>query len=300
MVSTSLRAVFDSAVETVAPLLAASQHPLHMPAIDESFMLLADQERLSQVFSNLLSNAVKYSGAGSPIELTARMTPEGIEITVADQGMGLTAEQCSTIFEPFAQLNTSLDRSQGGLGIGLTLARHIVELHGGTIEAHSDGPDCGSRFTVLLPIRQAASEIPALPAKIDRGDTPVRACRTFVIDDNQDSADTMSMMLELLGHESRCIYDPVLSVEAALEFRPDVIFLDIGMPGMSGHEVARALRANPVLSAVKLVAVTGWGQPEDRRLTRESGFDHHLVKPVSIDAIGEVCNSIQRNSAALK
>ena len=290
--STTLGAVLESAVETVAPLLTASRHPLHVEIPDEPVVLRADRERLAQVFSNLLSNAAKYSDAGAPIDLGARMTDDGIEVTVADRGIGLSAEQCRSIFEPFAQLDTSLVRAQGGLGIGLTLARHIVELHGGRIDVHSGGPGSGSRFSVVLPASQAEADSPAAPVAEAPAEVPARACRALVVDDNQDSADTMAMMLELLGHQARCVYDPTTSVQVALEFAPDVVFLDIGMPGMSGHDVARAMRAVPSLASLMLVAVTGWGQAEDRRLTQESGFDRHLVKPVRIEAIGEICQAL--------
>jgi signal transduction histidine kinase len=293
--ATTLDSVLDSAVETVAPLLAASDRSLQTRVALDGIVLQADRERLSQVFSNLLSNAVKYSDAGSPIVLSAKVVEGHAEVSVADSGLGLTAEQSIRIFDPFTQLETSIERSRGGLGIGLTLARHIVEMHGGRVEVHSAGPGHGSCFTVHLPLGVADPCEPPPPMPEDtEGGSVDPARRALIVDDNHDSADTLAMMLELLGHQTRCVYDPLLSDEVAAEFEPDIVFLDIGMPRMSGHDVARVLRASPAGRSMTLVAVTGWGQPEERRRTREAGFDHHLVKPVEMAVIRQICNALPR------
>lgn len=291
-VTIALNSVIDSAVETVAPLLAANGRVLQMDLALDGVVLQVDRERLSQVFSNLLSNAVKYSDPGAPIVLSGKLAKTHVEVSVADSGLGLTPEQSIRIFEPFTQLETSIERSLGGLGIGLTLARRIVEMHGGHVQVHSEGPNRGSCFVVHLPLGTAMPVEP--PRSLAAGEevAPNPSCRALIIDDNRDSADTLAMMLELLGHETRCVYDPLQSVDAAAEFRPDVVFLDIGMPRMSGHEVARVLRADPSGRGLTIVAVTGWGQPEERRLTREAGFDHHLVKPVEMAVIQRICNAV--------
>ncbi|HEY6893642.1 MAG TPA: response regulator [Rhodanobacteraceae bacterium] len=286
--ATTLRAVLDSAIETAMPLLLADRHSLEVTMPPEEIPLYADQDRLSQVFSNLLNNAVKYSASGSPIALTATSDGNNVEIAVTDSGIGLAPGKTEEIFEAFAQIDTSVERSRGGLGIGLTLVKRIVELHGGRIAAHSDGLGQGSRFTVALPLEPipagVGAAVPA-PAAVN-----VR-CRALIVDDNRDSADTLSMMLQMLGHETECIYDPRRTTDAVASFDPDIVFLDIGMPGLSGYDVARSLRS-AVGQQLTLVAVTGWGHAEDRRRTAEAGFDHHLVKPADMAAISAICNSI--------
>jgi signal transduction histidine kinase len=286
-----LRAVLDSAIETTAPLLAASERRLQLEsgADLDTFVVRADPERLTQVFSNLLSNAVKYSDAGAAITLATRAQAGWVEISVADHGIGLTAEQSLQIFEPFHQVDSAIERSRGGLGIGLTLARHIVEMHGGTISVHSAGPGRGSCFTVRL--RLSEDGVQAVVAEAALTAPSARACRALVVDDNHDSADTLAMLLQLLGHDVRCVYDPRQAADVAAAFAPDVAFLDLGMPGMSGHDVARALRGEAGAGIV-LVAVTGWGQPEERRRTREAGFDHHLVKPVDLAVVSAICEGL--------
>ncbi len=290
--ATRLSTVIESAVETVAPLLTASGRDLQVDLALDDVVLDVDGERLSQVFSNLLSNAVKYSDPGSPIVLRGTIAQRQVAISVADNGLGLTPDQALRIFEPFTQLESSIERSRGGLGIGLTLARRIVEMHGGQVEVHSDGPNRGSCFIVHLPLGAQEPHVPLPSPAATEQDTLDPACRALIIDDNHDSADTLAMMLELLGHTTHCVYDPLQAAEAAAGFRPDVVFLDIGMPRMSGHEVARVLRTGPAGHALTLVAVTGWGQPEERRLTHEAGFDHHLVKPVEMAVIRRICTDV--------
>jgi signal transduction histidine kinase len=286
--ATTLRAVLDSAIETAMPLLVADRHALEVTMPDDEIALYADQDRLSQVFSNLLNNAVKYSTSGTPIALTASSDGNNVEIAITDSGIGLAPGKTEEIFEAFAQIDTSVERSRGGLGIGLTLVKRIVELHSGRIVAHSDGLGKGSRFTVVLPLEP-------IPAGVGVA-APVQSavnvrCRALIVDDNRDSADTMAMMLQMLGHDTECIYDPRQTTDAVASFDPDIVFLDIGMPGLSGYDVARSLRASAG-AQLTLVAVTGWGHAEDRRRTAEAGFDHHLVKPADMAAISGICNSL--------
>ncbi|MFC0676473.1 response regulator [Lysobacter korlensis] len=287
---TTLQAVLESAVETTAPLLEAGRHALQMHVPANAIALQADRHRLSQVFSNLLNNAVKYSDGGQPIKVQVELDGDEVEVCIVDRGIGLRAEDARGIFELFTQVDTSVERARGGLGIGLTLVRRIVEMHGGDVRAESEGLGQGCRFVVRLPVAQAQPVAAPKPLAASGPSVPRR--RVLVVDDNHDSADTLAMMLELLGHEARRLYDPQAAVEAVAQFEPQVVFLDIGMPGLNGYELARRLRAAPGGGSLVLVAVTGWGQPEDRRRTHEAGFDHHLVKPPEVEAIQRVCLAV--------
>jgi len=289
---TTLHQVLQSAIEIAQPLLDQGDHhlQLELPAIDVP--LFVDRVRLSQVFSNLLNNAAKYSDVGAQVDLVARVGEREIEVLVRDAGIGLDSEQAQRIFELFTQADTAIDRARGGLGIGLTLVRQLTEMHGGEVTVQSEGPGRGSEFRVRLPreeVPAVAIEPPVQAAPVL--DTSVRR-RALVIDDNRDAADTLAMMLELLGLEVRRLYEPAGFEEAYAAFVPEVVFLDVGMPGRSGYDVAQALRAAPGGSAVLLVAVTGWGQPEDRQRTREAGFDHHLVKPPELAVVQGICATL--------
>jgi len=297
---TTLRAVLDSAIETTHPLLRHGRHELRVDLPDEALVLDGDAARLSQVFANLLNNAAKYSDPGTPIEISARAEETGmIEVAVRDHGLGLDEAQARSIFEMFVQAHSAADRGGGGLGIGLTLVRQLVGMHGGGIEARSAGPGRGSEFVVRLPRAAEGTIAPAPPAPepaiaAGTAGAGVRGRRALVLDDNRDAADTLSMMLDLLGFQVRTIYDPALFEDTFASFPADAVFLDVGMPGRSGYDVAEALRAAPGGRDVLLVAVTGWGQPEDRRRTREAGFDRHLVKPPELAAIHAICREIER------
>jgi PAS domain S-box-containing protein len=290
---TTLQQVLESAVETARPQLQQGNHELTVELPTAPVPLQADAIRLSQVYANLLNNASKYSDAGSPVSLVARADRDGIEVLVRDSGIGLSEEQSQHIFDLFIQADTAVERARGGLGIGLTLVQQLVEMHGGTVGVHSEGPGRGSEFRVHLPLSaEAAVEAGAAPAA-GRADEPELADgsgrRALVLDDNRDAADTLAMMLELLGFEVRTLYDPAEFEDTFAGFGPDVVFLDVGMPGRSGYDVAADLRATPAGKDVLLVAVTGWGQPEDRRRSREAGFDRHLVKPPELPAIQAIC-----------
>jgi signal transduction histidine kinase len=294
--STTLYAIVDSAMETITPLLHAGRHELIVERMVDDVVLRVDHERLSQVFSNLLSNAAKYSDKGASIRLTLARSGDALEIAVIDQGIGLSPEQKEWIFDLFAQVDTTLERARGGLGIGLTLSRNIVEMHDGRLSVESDGLGHGSRFIVRLPDSVLA---PSAPPPERSTAMPEATCRVLIVDDNADSADSLAMILELLGHPAKSVTDPHEAVDVACDFKPDVVFLDIGMPGMSGYEVARALRAAQALPSVKLVALTGWGQPEDRRRSAEAGFDYHLVKPAELSQIESICNAAAGRAASV-
>ena len=293
---TTLQDVLTSAIEIAQPLLESGNHHLQLELPAQPLPLYVDRVRLSQVFANLLNNAAKYSDEGGQIDLLVRVEDNHVEVLVRDAGIGLDGEQTQRIFELFTQADTAIDRARGGLGIGLTLVRQLTEMHGGEVSVHSDGPGHGSEFRVRLP----REEVPAIAALAE---PPVEATpalvaairhRALVIDDNRDAADTLAMMLELLGLEVRRLYDPAGFEEAFAAFIPDVVFLDVGMPGRSGYDVAATLRATPGGDGVLLVAVTGWGQPEDRQRTRDAGFDHHLVKPPELATVQAICASLAR------
>ena len=291
---TTLYAIADSAIETVRPLLLSGDHELSVERLVDDVALRVDQERLSQVFSNLLSNAAKYSDKGTPVRLVLDSDDGALSISVIDEGVGIPLEQQDWIFELFAQVDTSLERARGGLGIGLTLSRTIVEMHGGQLSVESPGRDQGSRFTVRLPSSRIIADEPSTEHPASSSAT---ACRVLIVDDNADAADSLAMILDLLGHTTKSVTDPFDAVEAARVFTPDVIFLDIGMPGMSGYDVARALRIDLPSAKAKLVALTGWGQPEDRRRSEEAGFDYHLVKPAALASIETICREVAAQAA---
>ncbi|MBV8487948.1 MAG: response regulator, partial [Planctomycetaceae bacterium] len=246
--------------------------------------LFGDVIRLGQVFANLLNNAAKYTDRGGKIWLTARETDGEVAVSVRDTGIGISASMLPTVFDMFAQAEPSGRRAYGGLGIGLTLAKQLVEMHGGTITAHSDGPGQGSEFTIRLPIATAFQEALSAPSS-DQCTSCLNERRVLVVDDNKDSATSLGILLKSLGTEVQMVHDGATALETINSYQPDVVFLDIGMPGMDGVEVARQIRKRPDHEKMMLVAVTGWGQEGDRNRTREAGFDHHLVKPAPISAL---------------
>ena len=283
-----LNAIIDASLETVAPMLEAGRHVVNVQRLPEDVTLQADGQRLAQVFSNLLSNAAKYSDDGVPIEIVATRNETTLDISVIDHGIGLSEDQLDRIFEMFEQVDTTLERSRGGLGIGLTLGRHIVDLHAGKLVAQSEGLGKGARFVVSLPLSLIAAEpLPAVSPPEHDAATPRRV---LVVDDNADAAATLGTILQLLGHAAHCLNDPHEVVQCVEAFAPEIVFLDIGMPGLNGYDVARQLRAHPAGRSLTLVALTGWGQAEDRKRTAEAGFDHHVVKPADLDTIQRICN----------
>lgn len=272
-----LAAVVKHALETTHPLVQAAGHQLTVTLPPEPCFLQADSVRLAQVFANLLSNSCKYTNHGGTIAVTAQRDGGNVLVSVKDNGIGIPPDKLSEVFGMFSQLDTSLAHAQGGLGIGLTLVQQLVEMHGGTVEARSSGLGHGSEFVVRLPI-EASGTAAAVdgPARAKSA----KALRVLVVDDNVDAAVSLSMLLKLEGHEPIAVHDGTAAVEAAEKHRPDVVLLDIGLPQMNGHEVCRRLRALPNGTELVIVALTGWGQEEDRRKSKEAGFDAHLVKPV--------------------
>ncbi len=296
---TSLEEVLLAAVEIAKPLLDAGKHQftLHLP--DQAVRLHADRIRLAQVFANLLNNAAKYSDPGGRVDLDACLEDDGICVSVRDSGIGLADDQLHGVFDVFRQVDTAIERSRGGLGVGLTLVQKITEMHHGRVEVESAGLGSGCTFRVHLPLHRISGEPAGAPlqaAVVGVDAASARVARVLVVDDNRDAADTLAMMVRMLGHEVKQIYDPQ-QVEAEVEhFDPTVIFLDVGMPGRSGYDIAGSLRRRQGGRALEIVAVTGWGQPEDRERTRDAGFDEHLVKPPQLEAIRRICAAAPRQA----
>ncbi len=274
------------AVEAARPAIDADGHALTVRPSPEPVRLAADPVRLTQVLVNLLTNAARYTDRGGRIEVAAGREGDEAVVRVRDTGIGLAAESLGRVFEPFVQEAPAGHRSQGGLGIGLTLARSLAELHGGTVTAESPGPGRGSTFTVRLPLTETEPE-----GEKRRGGeeemklgsfSPSPPRRVLVVDDNADAADSLAVLLRLLGHDVRVAHDGPQALAAAAGGWPELVLLDIGMPGMDGYEVARRLRADPATAGAVLAALTGWGQEEDRRRSKEAGFDLHLVKPADL------------------
>jgi signal transduction histidine kinase/CheY-like chemotaxis protein len=281
----SLKGVLASAVETSMPLLTAGGHKLEVTLPDDTVQLYADATRLAQVVSNLLNNAAKYTPHGGRIALSTRREGDRVVISVADTGIGIAREALPEVFEMFTQVGRTRDRSQGGLGIGLALVRRLVELHGGRVTAVSPGQGEGSTFTVRLPLAEEPQTPVPAPAPPTSADANARALRVLVVDDNADAAESLASLLELSGHQTRVANDGEQAVRAAHEFHPEIVFLDIGMPGKDGYEVARELRDSADTREVVLVALTGWGAKDDRARSRQAGFDHHLTKPAGLAAV---------------
>jgi PAS domain S-box-containing protein len=278
-----LSSVMLSAVETARPALEAARHNFRIDMPAEALEIDGDFVRLAQVISNLLGNAAKYTDEGGDISLEAARVGDEALIRVRDNGIGIEPQMLPRIFEMFAQAPTSERRSQGGLGIGLGLARTLVELHGGRIEVKSAGRGKGAEFTVGLPIAPAARNAAPRPAELQPSAPKPNRRRVLIVDDNVDAARTLQMVVTTMGHDADTVYDGRAALDAARSKRPDIVLLDISMPGMDGFAVARGLRSQPELREIRVVALTGYGQLEDRRRSREAGFDEHLVKPVSPD-----------------
>jgi signal transduction histidine kinase/CheY-like chemotaxis protein len=284
--------VVRSAVETSRPSIDASGHELSVHLASEPIYLDADVIRLAQVFANLLNNAAKYTGPGGRIAVTAERETGMVLVTVQDSGIGIPAEKLTQVFEPFTQLDHSLERSRGGLGIGLALARRLVEMHGGTIEAHSPGPGAGSQFVVRLPLSARQGGLGAVTSAVRLPTPAVARYRILIADDNNDSATSLGILLNDAGYEVRTAGDGVQALETASQFRPNIALLDIGMPKLNGYDVARQLRAQPWGRQMRLIAITGWGGAEHRQQTTQAGFDHHLTKPVDPAALTELLASM--------
>ena len=289
-----LQSIIASAVETSLPLIQSEGHHLELDLPDEPLWIDGDTVRLSQVISNLLSNASKYTPASGRISISARTHGGTVDIDVADTGIGIAKQDLERVFDMFSQAPHSIVISQGGLGIGLSLVRHLVTLHGGTVAASSPGPGRGSTFSIRLPrARGTGSEVAVC---VDEHDIAPHAgqprLRLLVADDNVDAADTLAFLLREKGHEVRVAYGGDEAVQIGAAFVPDLVFLDLGMPHMDGYQVARQLRGLAGLENLSLVALSGWGAKEDRARTHAAGFDYHLLKPASMDSLNVVLGSV--------
>jgi signal transduction histidine kinase/ActR/RegA family two-component response regulator len=289
MEKVSLAAVVSTAVETARPLIDAKQHSLQVSLPSEPIELDADPLRLSQAISNLLNNAAKYTDPCGLIRLSAEVTADVLRIAVSDNGIGVDPEVVPTLFQMFAQIHSPIDRTEGGLGIGLALVRGLVELHGGTVEAVSAGSGQGSTFTIRLP----GARIGACQSRHDENDSRTRTAhgptrRILVADDNVDAAESLALIIKTWNHEIRVAQTGSAALEIALRDRPDVCILDIGMPGMSGYEVARGIRSQPWGHETVLFALTGWGQSEDVERAKAAGFNEHMTKPVDLARLAEL------------
>ena len=288
-----LNDVIEAALETARPTIDAKRHELRVEKPREPLQIVTDPLRLAQILSNLLTNAAKYTDPQGRIVLKVECASDSVTLSVKDTGIGISRDSLARVFEMFAQVKSSQDRSEGGLGIGLALSKGLVELHGGTIEARSEGAGQGSEFTVRLPRR-------VLPAAADSAanlsaNEPCVRRRILMADDNRDAAQSLAMLLELEGHEVTVVHDGHAAVEAFKEFRPEVVILDIGMPGLDGYEVARTVRQDSLGRAVTLVALTGWGQDRDKARALAAGFNHHFTKPVEPSRISELLRSTARS-----
>ncbi|MDY3562637.1 PAS domain S-box protein [Gemmata sp. JC673] len=290
----SLRAVVDAAVETSRQLIEAARHELVVQLPPGPVTIDADHTRTVQVLANLLNNAAKYTPHGGRIVLTAEAVGGEAVVRVADTGVGIPADMLPRVFDMFTQVGTSLERSQGGLGIGLTLVRRLVEMHGGSVTVESPGADRGSTFTVRLPMAEPALTGGGGPSAQPGAAQKQRALEVLVVDDNRDSAESLAMLLELRGHHVRTAHDGPEALRLLASYRPQLILLDLGLPGMSGYEVAGRIRQSSELRSVRMAALTGWGQEEDRRRTKEAGFDHHLVKPADVSELDRILESVSK------
>ncbi len=288
----ALATVIEQAIEIAQPLIDTSGHTLSVAMPAQPIGIEGDLTRLAQVFSNLLINAAKYTGPPGRIELAVELRGAEVVVSVTDNGIGIAAEQMPHIFELFGQARSCADGAQSGLGIGLSLARGFVEMHGGRIGVQSDGIGRGSVFVVVLP-RASAVEAPGLSNRREgTAPAPAGRRRVLIADDLRDSADSLAMLLESMGHEVHVAYDGAEALQAIDTLRPEVALLDLGMPEMSGYDVCRRIRAMPWGREPTLIAQSGWGQDEDRRRTHDAGFDHHIVKPIDPDALDVLLRSL--------
>jgi signal transduction histidine kinase/CheY-like chemotaxis protein len=290
-----LSEVLAAAVETSRPAIESQGHALSVSQPPDPIWLDADLTRLAQVFANLLNNSAKYTESGGAIEIAASADDHEVTVTVRDRGIGISPDLLPYVFDMFVQADRSLERAQGGLGIGLTLVRQLVQLHGGSVTASSDGPGHGSEFVVRLP--RVGGPVEQQLAAPDQGALSLPSRRVLVVDDNRDAVESLSLLLKLAGQTIASAHDGREALARFADFDPDVVVLDIGLPVLNGYEVARKMRATAKRPVV-LVALTGWGQDEDRRRTTDAGFDYHLVKPVEFESLKSLLASLARPDSA--
>lgn len=289
-----LSSVIQQAVEVASPLIDAAGHKLTVDLPKEPIYLNADPARLAQLFGNLLNNSSKYTKPEGAIWLSARQSDGEVLVTVKDNGAGIPPDKLDSIFDMFMQVDRTSEQSQAGLGIGLTLVKRLTEMHGGAIQARSDGEGKGSEFVVRLPILSNSTAASSLEPATQQSLTD---CRILIVDDNTDSADSLAMLLEITGNKTYMAHDGVEAVKAVEKYRPEVVLLDIGLPKLDGHEVCRRVREQPWGKNIVIIALTGWGQEDDRRKSEEAGFNGHLVKPVDYDKLLELLSSLTTRSA---
>jgi CheY-like chemotaxis protein len=286
--------VLQRAIETTRPLVEERSHRLSV-SIAEDASLDADPTRLAQVFVALLNNAAKYTDSGGSIAVSARREGGEVVVTVRDSGRGIAASELPNIFEMFSRTSRAIQSGEAGLGVGLSLARSLVEMHGGRIEAHSDGSGRGCEFRVRLPL--APPEALAAPASAEKRPPVPARLRVLVVDDNRDAAASLAMLLETMGNEVRTAFDGEQAATVASQFHPDVALLDIGMPKLDGYEAARRIRRESNGRPLRLVALTGYGQESDRRRSQEAGFDRHLVKPLRPQVLLELLADVGKSAS---
>nr|WP_315250722.1 ATP-binding protein [uncultured Duganella sp.] len=287
-----LGAVIDSAVETSRPLITAANHKFTLTVPGNIVWLDADMTRVAQIISNLLNNAAKYTPQGGQIELVAEVVDHQVLIRVIDNGIGIPAAMMPRIFELFTQVDRTVERAQGGLGVGLALARQLAEMHDGGIDVESRGDAAGSIFTLHLPVAHGMQQAASDDHETARARSP--SYRILVVDDNVDAAETLAMLLEEFGHATCVVLESPKALAAALDFKPDVVFLDIGMPHLNGFDLARQLRGEAALKNVYLAALSGWGTDEDRVKSQEAGIDFHLTKPVKLNEVEDMLKNASR------
>lgn len=286
-----LTSIIGAAIETARPMLDAKRHTVALDLPTEPVQLEADPMRLAQVFSNLLINAAKYTDPGGRIQLRALQQGQTVVLSVSDNGIGISADKLPQVFDMFFQTHSALERAEGGLGVGLSLVRGLVGLHGGSVEARSAGPGCGSEFIVRLPVGAPLQQCDDGEAEA-RQIEPDAGLKILVVDDNRDAADTCAMLLEASGHHVQTAYTGRQALELARVFRPHALLLDIGLPDVDGYKLAEQVRATAWGRSAVLVAVTGWGQEEDRQRAVAAGFDQHLVKPISTETVESLLQSL--------
>ena len=282
------------AMESTAPLRQRKQQTISMDIPANPVWMYADKTRMAQVFSNLLNNSVKYTQEGGKIHIEAFEDTLGIVVKISDNGIGIPKEMQPHIFDLFSQVDSSMERSHGGLGIGLTLVKNLIEMHKGTVSVHSDGKDKGALFTVRLPRQNIMQEKTMEIAVPPHSDQTTTIYRVLIVDDNEASAKTMGWTLEMLGHDIQLAYNGAEAITLAQSYKPDIVLLDIGLPGMNGYEVCQAFRKLPELQHCIIIAQTGWGQKEHKQRSREAGFDFHLVKPIRMEMLQEVLDSVKQ------
>jgi signal transduction histidine kinase/ActR/RegA family two-component response regulator len=291
-----LGSVLNAAIDVAKLSIDSRHHELVVDLPDSSVYLDADPTRMAQVFGNLLDNAAKYTPDGGRIAIRVKAGAGKVVISVEDNGTGISPEELAQVFELFSQSTRALDRAQGGLGIGLSVVRSLISMHGGTVEAHSDGLGLGARISVVLPMVPAPQGVDHPPAKI--GQAQRQRLHILVVDDNVDAASSLSILLEISGHYVRTASDGPRALKECSIAQPDIVLLDIGLPGMDGYEVARRLKDMPVMSEAVLIAVTGYGQADDVMRSKDAGFDHHLVKPIEPESLMALFEGLRPRSEA--